>query len=138
MQQRVGGSFAPPLSDELLKKYETMIEALPARSQVKDAMQRLLDCCAKWWDLPDPQGTDTRPHASGVGTIVDLHEHHAEVLWDHIPWTEELNGMSKLFDGIDNDSQRELRDAAHHLLWHVKELDLDREPLTADKLKETA
>lgn len=27
-----------------------------------------------------------------------------------------------------------LRDAAHHLLWHVIELDLDREPITKDKL----
>lgn len=29
----------------------------------------------------------------------------------------------------------ELRDAAHHLLWHAKELTNDREPITSDLLK---
>jgi hypothetical protein len=34
----------------------------------------------------------------------------------------------------DTPSQKSLRDAAFHLLWHVVELDKDREPITADKL----
>ncbi len=43
---------------------------------------------------------------------------------------------SKTYEGLPY-PQREptpLRDMAYHLLWHVKELSLDREPLTNDQL----
>jgi hypothetical protein len=40
-----------------------------------------------------------------------------------------------LFDGL---RAGELRNAAFHLLWFCKELTLDREPLTVDKLAAAA
>lgn len=132
--QRIGGSFAPPLTDELLAAYKAMIEALPPQSQIRDAMARLLACCEKWWELPDSIGTEARAHPSGLGTIVPLEAVHQKALWEHIPWPEELEHFGVLFDGIDPVAEKPLRDAAHHLLWHAKELELDREPLTADKL----
>ncbi len=142
----LGGSFAPPLSDELLAKYKAMVEALAA-SPVKEAMEKLLHCCGVWWDLPE-SNNGSKPHPVGVGVIRNLDEAHKRALWDHIPWSHrsnpkdaadqpirgELDHIGELFDTISNDSQRDLRNAAHHLLWHVVELDLDREPMTTDKI----
>lgn len=139
-QQRVGGSFAPPLDDQKLAAYRALIDAVPV-SPARDALDALHKCCAAWWDLPESTGTGTRPHASGRGTIVDLAEPAKKTLWDLIPWTHELLAMGGRTDekgtyhpGLFDALESELRNAAFHLLWHVRELDLDREPLTADKL----
>jgi hypothetical protein len=132
-QPRIGGSFAPPLSDVLLASYQSLVAALPA-SPVKDALAALLHCCGVWWKLPEPAGTAQWAHPSGKGTIVSLQADHARALDDHIPWKHELEGMKVLFESLDPVSQHELRNAAHHLLWHVVELDLGREPLTTDRL----
>jgi hypothetical protein len=50
-----------------------------------------------------------------------------------VPWRYEIEAMQRLFDGIDP-AEKELRDAAFHLLWFVTELERDREPVTNDKL----
>jgi hypothetical protein len=132
MAVRYGGSFSPPLSDEILASYKTMIDALPA-SPIKDAMGVLHNCCAKWWDQPESTG-EGKPHPVGKGVIVALDKPIADALWEHIPWKQELDMMAKLFDGIDPDTQSNLRNAAFHLLWHAIELEMDREPITTDKL----
>lgn len=132
MQPRIGGTFAPPLSDELLNRYADAISALPA-CPVKDALASLMPCCKTWWDLPEPEGTLKRAHPSGVGTIVPLTDEHAKALDPHIPWGHELDSIQALFDLIPL-TDKAVRDMAFHLLWHVRELDLGREPLTADKL----
>jgi hypothetical protein len=66
--------------------------------------------------------------------IVDLDEQIAKDLWDHIPWDEELDVIAAEFEKISNETHRDLRNAAFHLLWHAKELVRDREPITTDKL----
>ena len=129
---RVGGSFAPPLTDELLDKYEALAAAAPA--DIGDAMRVLLACGRKWWDLPESGLEVSAPHPVGAGTIVPLDEPIAKALWEHIPWADELAMFGARFETIDPHTHGELRDAAHHLLWHVKELDLGREPLTTDRL----
>ena len=143
----MGGSFAPPLSDELIAKYEAMIDALSADDPIRDAMTKLLHCCGVWWDLPESKRAGS-PHMSGRGSVVPLEHEHKAALFDAIPWSHrslprdaqgnptrgELDHMGDLFETISNETRRELRDAAHHLLWHVHELDLDREPITTDKL----
>lgn len=131
-KQLIGGTFAPPLSDEKLAAYEGI--AATASPEVKDAMGTLQACVRKWWALPDSTGVNRTPHPSGRGAIIPLDDHIAKELWDSIPWTHELNAIQGLFDGIPSD-QTELRNAAFHLLWHVKELDLDREPITNDLIK---
>ncbi len=128
----VGGSFAPPLDDAKLASYKAMAESLPP-SPVRDGMLELHACVSHWWTLPDSKGQKT-PHPSGMGAIVKLDAEHQQVLWESIPWEHELAGMAALFEGIHPISEKALRDAAHHLLWHVKELDLGREPITTDKL----
>jgi len=132
-KQHIGGSFAPPLSDGLLAEYRARIDALPA-SPVRDAMDALHKCCAAWWELPESTGTKTTAHPVGVGTIVELGDAEQKALYDLIPWEHELSAMRPLFEGISAATDKALRDAAHHLLWHAVELNQDREPLTADKL----
>lgn len=94
---------------------------------------------------------------------VPLQDDHVEQLWDVTPWLREVDAMKVLFgrlptgegysyflpketlpDGrtvvrerraISDPIAKELRDAAHHLLWYVQELALYREPLTSDVLK---
>lgn len=142
MRKQFGGTFAPPLSDELLSAYAATVNALPA-GRLKEALNTLLRCCQAWWDLPESNGTASRRHPSGRGQIVDLSADHMQALWDLIPWSaasnghgqpDELEAIQSLCDGIDPVRDRDLRNLAFHLLWHVKELDLDREPLTADQL----
>jgi hypothetical protein len=127
----IGGNFAPPLSDEKLAAYTALVAGLKP-SPVRDAMTSLLRCCAKWWELPEPAGTAARAHPSGRGVVVPLAPGHAKDLDDLIPWGHELKAAEELLDGIDPVGDKALRDAAFHLLWHVKELDLGREPLTND------
>ena len=129
----IGGNFAPPLSDEKFAAYKALVAVLPA-SPVRDAMTGLLRCCEKWWQLPEPAGTAIRAHPSGRGVVVALQDDHAAHLDDLIPWDYELEAAQKLFDTIDPVGDKALRDAAFHLLWHVKELSLGREPLTNDLL----
>lgn len=138
-----GGSFAPPLSDDLLAKYRATIDGLDA-GPVRDALDTLYKCCAQWWELPESSGDENggrRAHTSGMGTIVPLDKKLAGDLYDAIPWTHELNAMGgyttdrgQYVPGLFDDLTGDVRAAAFHLLWHVKELDLDREPITADQL----
>lgn len=130
-QPTPGGSFAPPLTDELLESYAKL--ATSAAAEIGDAMRSLLACCRAWWELPE-SGSDGSKHPSGQGTIVPLDKPIADALYDHIPWADELDIFGQRFEKIDPVSDRELRNAAHHLLWHVRELDLGREPITTDKL----
>lgn len=134
MKLQYGGTFAPPLTDSKLAEYKALA-AVHAGTPVGAAMQTCLACCERWWDLPEPNGTATMKHPVGVGTIVSLQADHKAALDEHIPWPHELDAIQALFDGIDNETQKPLRNAAFHLLWHVRELNLDREPLTADKLQ---
>jgi hypothetical protein len=129
----VGGSFAPPLTDDALERYRGLAAGLPKNSRIRSIMDDMLACCDKWWDLPESNGTG-KPHATGLGTVVTLSADNAKALDSHIPWDDELETWKRVLDGIDAETNKELRDAAHHLLWHVCELSLGREPLTADKL----
>lgn len=219
-QLRIGGSFAPPLTDETLARYRAAIAAM-SPSPVKDACVTMLRCCEKWWELPEPVGTERRAHPVGMGQIVSMMQEHKDALDEHIPWAHELDGIQSLFDGLEYEatvrnshrieawqravveavratyfkepgvlaglikalkhvgvimglltdkSRQEMeamnekvlecraeitqvlsskshptipyptpeptptRNMAFHLLWHVRELDLGREPLTTDLL----
>jgi hypothetical protein len=129
MKNKIGGSFAPPLTDELLDRYDAL--AADAEPQVRDAMRELLACVRTWWDLPESEG-GKKPHASGTGTIVELDAPIAATLDPVIPWADELSAYAARFDTLTPKS--EISNAAFHLLWHVNELNLGREPITTDKL----
>lgn len=130
--QRIGGSFAPPLTDEALAAYEALINKTPRA--LREALTELLTCVKKWWALPVSRSKG-KPHPSGRGTVIALEANIAADLEQLIPWKHEIAAIQGLCDEIP-ENQRELRHAAFHLLWHVKELDLDREPITNDLLAE--
>lgn len=133
--------FAPPLTDELLAEYETLIEGMPDElAETRDAMRDCLACVKAWWELPESTLPGERWRIRNTVTkkdqeyrVVPLEDEHISALYDVTPWMRELAAMEPLFDALPL-SPPALRDAAHHLLWHAKEVSLDREPLTADKL----
>lgn len=126
--RHVGGSFAPPLTREMLVSFKAM--AANAPSQIGDAMTVLINCVDRHHCCP-PSKLKGSPHASGRGLHVPLEEHVEAALEAHIPWPEEMAMYAALFGKLE---QGPLCHAAHHLLWYVKELDLGREPITTDKL----
>lgn len=133
--------FAQPLTDETLANYAALVAGLPA-SETKDAMQDCLACVSAWWALPESTRTDgSRLQIMHGGksveySIVPLEKEHIEQLWNVTPWDRELNTLSNATDTglFDLLTDKTLRDAAFHLLWHTKEITRDREPLTIDKL----
>lgn len=136
--------MAPALTDETLDRYRQLAAA--AAGPVRDSMLACLVAIGHWWELPDSSRTDGdrlkllrraaagEPRSETVYELVPLEETHKDQLDDLIPWPHEIAAMQGLFDTIPVE-QKELRDAAFHLLWHLKELDLGREPATLDRLR---
>lgn len=130
--------FVPPLTDEKLVSYRSSVDAMPL-SPIKDALDECLKAVEAWWKLPESTREDVdrfRIKHQGKDTtfkVVPLEEKHVEELFALVPWDYEIDAMQKLFDEIPTE-QKDLRDMAFHLLWHARELCLDREPLTQDKL----
>lgn len=137
--------FAPPITDELLEKYRTLVRDYTASvvggEQIKDALETCLKCVEKWWSLPASNDPDTQKwsvlHRGKPTTfkVTPLTKELVKDLWEATPWMSELGLLSNpegtgLFDGL----KGPIRDCAFHLLWHCKELTLDREPLTSDVL----
>lgn len=133
--------FAPPLTDELLASYRQLADSLPdSRGDVRDALRECLAAVDLWWSLPVSEGHRRDPRMAlthkGVEkeiTVTSLTPDLVKRLWDAVPWPYELDAIQSLFDAIP-EAEKALRDAAFHLLWHARELCLDREPLTLDKL----
>lgn len=128
---RIGGTFAPPLDEPLLRRYEEA--AGRGGEKVREAMNKLIHMLRTFWQTPRSR-LPGRDHPSGRGVIVPLEDAEIKRIWDVVPWMEELDVYAGWFDQIDPIRERELRNAAFHLLWFAKELHLDREPMTADQL----
>lgn len=127
----IGGSFAPPLDTAKFEAYTDLAKTAP--EQIGEAMRKLLDMVALFQQTP-ASNAEAKPHPVGVGHIQHLEEAEIKRIWDAVPWKEECEMYAKLFDGIDPQKDKPLRDAAHHLLWFAVELTNDREPCTCDKL----
>jgi hypothetical protein len=129
----LGGSFAPPITDEKLAAYKALAASAPQR--VRTAMEELIAAVDAWWALPESSKAGSK-HPTGVGAIVPLEDDHVQKLWDVVPWDYELAPLSNSQGtGVFDDLTGDLRNAAFHLLWFANELTKDREPITADKLK---
>ena len=134
--------FAPPLDDAKIEQYQRLADGISA-GPICDAFCSLLEMVVKFRETPEsklpgvPLQTEyTRSPFKGKAPpkIVPLEQAEVERIWDYVPWPHELNAIGQLFDTIPNESQKELRDAAFHLLWFGRELCLDREPMTNDKI----
>lgn len=132
---RLGGSFAPPINAEKIALYRELAKAAPD-PRVRDAMLPLCDMVETFQETPESQLTGT-PHPLGnrYPAIVPLEQSEIDRMWDLVPWDYECDALGQLFETIPNETQKPLRDAAHHLLWFARELTKDREPLTNDKIR---
>lgn len=135
---RVGGSFAPPLPDAKLTEYEALANNAPG--QIKDEMLKLVKMLRVFRETPDSKKPG-KPHATGIAMVVPLEEEEVKRIWDYVPWGDESDDhinecdqIGKLFDKIDPVANKDLRNAAFHLLWFARELAQDREPITNDRL----
>jgi hypothetical protein len=138
--------FAPPLTDELLEKYRLLIVAQhgdPAKAELKDALEACFACVLRWWNLPASKERPTtwqtrRP--DGSPSHFDETPLSAELIQQldaTTPWLSECKLYQQLFGELplSTPAEKELRDAAFHLLWHAIEITHDREPLTSDVVK---
>lgn len=138
--------MAPPLTDEALAGYRRLIDGVPAGTELRDALEGCYACVAAWWDAPESNAPVARhwnvSHRGVAKTVPErpLTPELVKHLWDVTPWMSELERLSPtgppeaLDTGVfDKVTDKALRDCAFHLLWHCKEVTLDREPMTADK-----
>lgn len=128
--RHVGGSFAPPITDEVLDRYEDLA-GIASSGPVKDEILKLIEMVRVFRQTPD-SSLPSEPHPSGRGEIVPLEDAEIQRIWDHVPWDHEIDALKNLFDLIPADSM--LRNPAFHLLWYAVELSKDREPITIDRL----
>lgn len=128
---RAPACFAPPLSDEVLAGYRTLIESV-SQPDLRDVLLELLTAVESWWSLPysDAAGLTT---PNGV-RLVPLEPEMIAALDATTPWPHELDASQRFIDTRSNNLSPDLRHAAYHLLWHARELSIDREPATKDRI----
>lgn len=130
---QIGGSFAPPMDAKQLSAYRKLTDDVSP--QAGEAMKALADMVELYMKRPAPKkgepAPQAAPHSSGTGLVIPLPEAEVKRLWDAVPWNEELEMYATVFDRL---PPGEARDAAFHLLWYGKELELDREPITTDRI----
>lgn len=126
--------LAPPMTDEKIAAYKSL--AASQGGEIGDAMATCLRCVEAWWELPEsklpPRKWSTKiGKANGTINVVPLEAEHVAALDAVTPWLRELNSMDGLFDMLPTG---DVRNAAFMLLWYAKEIALDREPVTQEKL----
>lgn len=131
---RIGGSFAPAITPEVVAQYRQL--ATETDPKIQEAIHKLCDMVDRFQETPESTLRGTA-HPSGVGLMVPLEDHEVQRMDEHIPWDYELKAYGEMFDTIDPLRQKDLRNAAFHLLWMANELYLDREPMTKDKLPDS-
>lgn len=127
----IGGSFAPPLTEEKLKEYKLL--AASAEPKISEVMLKLIEMVEVFNETP----TSTLPPEEYMIDIVDkipLEDKEIQRIWNYVPWDYELDAYGNLFETIGYYSNKPLRNACFHLLWFARELEADREPITNDKL----
>lgn len=127
-KQLLGGSFAPPITKEILERYKSLAAAADDDA-IADSMHELVEMVRLFQETPASTLEGT-PHDSGRGTVTPLETAEITRIWDAVPWPHECDAMGQLFEQLTG----ETRDAAYHLLWFARELCLDREPITTDRL----
>lgn len=127
--QRFGGSFAPPITPETLASYKSLFSSLGA--QYREATHKLV-VVAETLQKTTLGIASEKDHPSGRGVVKSIANYkEGHPVWDALPWDYELSAIQQLFDGL---APGPTRNAAFHLLWYAKELNLDRVPITTDTL----
>lgn len=125
MANEVGGSFAPPITDDMLKKWEKLNEKVGGLTG--KAIEQLIET-VRTHRKHVPTRTGGKPHKSGKGTIFNLSTKAKEACENCLPSADERKLMGQMFESLSGDE----RNMAFHLLWYANEIGLDREPITSD------
>lgn len=131
-QPRFGGSFAPPIDADTVDRYRVLAEAA-GNEMIAGYMRDLCRMVATFQETPKSRKAP-KPHPSGVGQIVKLEAAEVDRIFDVVPWPAECDLIGQAFDKLHPVHQRDVRNAAFHLLWYARELAQDREPITTDTL----
>lgn len=148
---------ATPLTDELLERYKSMIDALKP-GPIKDALLACFTCAFAWWNARESTKSFKEKWTTTGGKEFEIIPFDAELIaeFDAVtPWAYEVEAMGTLFSSLPtglgkevdataeraaytpvvDQAARDLRDAAFHLHWFAEQITRDREPPTLDKLK---
>lgn len=129
--------LAPPLTDEKLVEYRNLINGVAKGSELRSVLDELYACVWSWWDAPL---STEKERIVGTGTDLTsgpdvrlqlLDKATQDKLWEHVPWSYELDSMKPILELI---GPKDIRDCAFHLLWFAIELCNDREPLTLERI----
>lgn len=124
----IGGSFAPTIDEQKLAEYRTIASAVEDR-QAAQYMTDLCDMVELFKQTPDSTESGV-PHPV-IGVIVPLAQEEIDRIWDAVPWPQECDVIGEVFETLTDPAQR---NAAFHLLWYARELSVDREPLTKERI----
>ena len=130
--KHIGGSFAPSIDDVGIATYGSLIASCEDL-EAKDILQKLHTMLTEFRKTPESSLTGAA-HPAGRGVMVPLEDAEIQRIWDVVPWQYEIEAYKPVLDRLDPVAQKDLRNAAFHLLWFAQELCLDREPLTKDRL----
>ena len=129
MPKAFAGVFAPKLTSEGLERYKSLAKSELISRRSREYMESLIAMLELFWQTPE----STLPSEGDL--IVPLEEAEIQRIWDAVPWMDECDVIGKEFEKIPAaGATTEIRNAAFHLLWYARELTLDREPRTKDKL----
>lgn len=132
-QTVAGGSFAPPLDAATVARYRDL--AVDADDKATESyILQLCDMVDLFLETPASPLPGT-PHPSGRGTITPLEDGEMRRIYNAVPWSHECDMMGRVFSGLDPVARRDVRNAAFHLLWYARELTIDRQPITTDRLE---
>ena len=129
--------LAPPLTDEKLVEYQSLVSSVEKGTELRDVLDILLNCVTRWWEARESThkavevatGTDIT-----VGPMVRFQKLDSALVsefWDSVPWLRELVAFGAVLDTI---TDKPLRDCGFHMLWYATELCNDREPLSSDRI----
>ncbi len=130
MPSFIVGTFAPVITPELLSTYRTIVE----EQAPKEIRQELLNLCQMmevFQETPESQ-EPKEPHPTNTGFVQRLSEAEIRRIDSFVPWDWEIKALARQCRDLPPKSAT--RKAAYHLLWYARELTLDREPCTRNKL----
>lgn len=128
MAQRLGGSFAPRIDEEKLEQYRQLAGNVQDQ-RCSDYMLKLVEMLDLFYETPDSTLPGTKHPIAGM--VVPLEDAETTRIWDKVPYSDECDLIGKAFDILPPGEQR---NAAYHLLWYARELTLDREPMTQERV----
>lgn len=110
--RKLPACLAPPLTGEALARYRRLVDGVPPKTELRDALDALLACVEPWWELPESKASGrVEPlrfsHRAAGGERVDtavpvvpLEEGILARLWYVIPWERELQAMKPVLDAV--------------------------------------